>query len=78
MNEDEQRAHRRDLAARSYESVADRLELTARHLRRTAEHFRAGDVPRACAHALAARGDLVAAERSLDELAIEHASHASV
>jgi hypothetical protein len=78
MNEDAERANRREMAATSYDNVAGALELAARHLRRTAEHFRAGDVPRACAHAAAARGDPVAADRHLDELAIEHASRTSV
>jgi hypothetical protein len=60
-------------AARLYEAAAEELELAARHCRTTAGHFRDGNVPRAAAHAWAARGHLLAAQESLDAQAREHA-----
>jgi hypothetical protein len=65
-------------AADDYERVAERLELAARHLRRTAEHFRGGEVPRACAHVVAAEGLLSETRRGLDSLAEGHASVSDV
>jgi hypothetical protein len=60
-------------AAADYERLADRLDVAARHLRRTAAHFRAAAVPRACAHVVAAEGELVAVRRGLDARAEAHA-----
>ncbi|HZG36070.1 MAG TPA: hypothetical protein VEY87_09500 [Gaiellaceae bacterium] len=65
-------SERYEEAARLYESAVEELELAARHCRTTAGHFRAGDVPRAAAHAWAARGHLLAAEEALDAQAREH------
>lgn len=65
-------------AAVDHERVADRLEQAARHLRRTAEHFRDGEVPRACAHVVAAQGLLSETRRRLDALAELHASRSEV
>jgi hypothetical protein len=65
-------------AAADYEQVAGRLELGARHLRRTAEHFRGAEVPRACAHVVAAHGLLAETRRSLDSQAELHASVSDV
>jgi hypothetical protein len=69
--EDEVRL-RLEEAAALYERAASELDTAAAHARRAAEHFRSGEVPRGTAHAWAARGHLVAAERSLDEQALEH------
>lgn len=63
-------------AAAEYDLLADRLEVAARHLRHTATHFRAAAVPRACAHVVAAEGELVAVRRGLDARAEAHARHA--
>jgi hypothetical protein len=63
---------RMEAAAQLYDSAADELEKAAAHARRAAEHFRDGEVPRGGAHAWATRGHLLAAEKSLDEQALEH------
>ena len=55
--------------------LADRLELAARHLRRSATHFRGAEIPRACAHLVSAEGELVAVRRGLDARAEAHAAH---
>ncbi|HEY6745428.1 MAG TPA: hypothetical protein VI357_06870 [Mycobacteriales bacterium] len=61
-------------AAADYDRLADRLEVAARHLRQTAVHFRAAAVPPACAHVVAAEGELVAVRRGLDARAEVHAA----
>jgi hypothetical protein len=63
---------RMEAAAQLYDGAADELEKAAAHARRAAEHFRDGEVPRGGAHAWATRGHLLAAEKSLDEQALEH------
>ena len=63
---------RLESAAQLYEAAAGELESAATHARRAAEHFRGGEVPRGTAHAWATRGHVLAAERSLDEQALEH------
>jgi hypothetical protein len=65
-------------AAKLYEQAAEELETAAAHARRAAEHFRNGDVPRGTAHAWATRGHLLAAEKPLDEQALEHRLRAQV
>ena len=69
---------RREEAARLYEAAAKELDVAAAHARRSAEHFRNGDVPRATAHAWATRGHILAAEKALDEQALEHRLRAQV
>src|SRR4030095_8568042 len=63
---------RLDEDARQYEQTAAECEAAALHLKRTASHFRDGDVPRACAHSWAAFGHFVGAEQLLKELAQLH------
>jgi hypothetical protein len=63
---------RMEAAAQLYDTAADELEKAAAHARRAAEHFRDGDVPRGGAHAWATRGHVLAAEKALDEQALEH------
>jgi hypothetical protein len=63
-------------AAADCDQMADRLDVAARHLRISAGHFRAADVPRACAHLLATEGELVAVRRGLDTRAEKHAERA--
>ncbi len=60
-----------------YDGVAQQLEQAAMHLRRTAEHFRKGDVPRASAHRVAAEGYLVGVRLEMDGLAVLHAQKSS-
>jgi hypothetical protein len=59
-------------AAQLYETAAEELDKAAAHARRAAEHFRNGEVPRGTAHAWATRGHVLAAEKPLDEQALEH------
>ena len=77
MSDDERRA-RLDEAARLYDAAAAELDLASGHCRVAAQHFRDGEVPRGGAHAWAARGHLLNAERSLDEQARTHAERASL
>lgn len=65
-------------AARLYEHAADELERAMAHCRRASEHFRNHDVPRAAAHAWAARGHIVEASDRLDEQAREHRLRARI
>ena len=69
---------RLEQAAQLYEGAAVELDTAAAHARRAAEHFRNADVPRGAAHAWAVRGHVLAAERSLDEQALEHRLRARV
>jgi hypothetical protein len=69
---------RLESAAQLYEQAAAELDAAAAHARRAAEHFRNGDVPRGTAHAWATRGHLLAAEKPLDEQALEHRLRAQV
>jgi hypothetical protein len=69
---------RLESAAQLYDTAAEELENAAAHARRAAEHFRNGEVPRGGAHAWATRGHLLAAEKSLDEQALEHRLRSSV
>jgi len=64
---------RYEAAAKLYERAAEELDQAAAHCRTVAGHFRDGEVPRATAHAWAARGHVLEAQRSLDEQAREHA-----
>jgi lactoylglutathione lyase len=68
--EDDRRA-RLEQAARLYDRAADELERGAAHARRSAVHFRNGDVPPGAAHAWATRGHVLAARQSLDEQALD-------
>ena len=69
---------RLERAAQLYEAAAGELDAAAAHARRSGEHFRDANVPRGAAHAWAVRGHLLAAEKSLDEQAIEHSVRARV
>ena len=63
---------RLEQTAQLYDAAAAELDIAAAHARRAAEHFRNGEVPRGAAHAWSTRGHLLAAERALDEQALEH------
>lgn len=69
---------RLEAAAKLYEEAAKELDLAARHCEVAAQHFRDNVVPRGAAHAWAARGHLLEAERRLDEQAREHSSRSCV
>ena len=68
---------RHEAAASLYEGAAAELDLAAAHCRTAASHFRDGEIPRAAAHAWAARGHTLVAAESLDEQAREHARRSS-
>ncbi len=72
MSQDEI-AERLEATGQLCEDAAAELEQAVAHCRVAAEHFRNGEVPRATAHAWAARGHLLDAEARLDEQAREHA-----
>ena len=65
-------------AARLYDTAAQELRTAAAHCEMSARHLRDADVPRAAAHAWAARGHLLNAERRLDEQARTHAARSNV
>jgi hypothetical protein len=64
--------------AGEYERAAGELERAAQHLRITARHFRDREIPRACAHAWAAQGQMWQAQEKLRVLAELHAGRAQV
>ncbi|MFL5929406.1 MAG: hypothetical protein ACJ77E_20935 [Gaiellaceae bacterium] len=66
------REERMQAAAQLCEQAAGELDKAAAHARRAAQHFRDGEVPRAGAHEWAAYGHVRAAQRALDEQALEH------
>ncbi len=63
----------RSQASQDALSAATELERAAAHLRTAASHMTAGEVPRYAAHLLAARGHLLLAGQTLDDLATTHA-----
>jgi hypothetical protein len=63
-----------EATARIYDEAARELDRAARHCEVAAKHFRDGVVPRAAAHAWAARGHMLEALARLDEQSREHAS----
>jgi hypothetical protein len=68
-------SERLDAAARLFEEAADELQQALEHCRVAAQHLRDELVPRGAAHAWAARGHLLKAEKLLDAQAREHAEH---
>lgn len=63
---------RLEASATRYDEAAEELDGAAAHARVAARLFRDGVVPRRAAHAWAARGHMLAAEKALDEHALEH------
>jgi hypothetical protein len=68
---------RHEAAASLYEGAAAELDQAAAHCRTAASHFRDREIPRAAAHAWAARGRILVAADSLDAQAREHARRAT-
>ncbi len=66
---------RLEIAAGVYDKVAVELEQALAHVRVAAAHYRNELVPQGAAHALAARGHLLSAQRQLDAQAIDHAAN---
>lgn len=58
--------------ARKLLETAVELEKAARHARIAADHFKSGEVPRACAHTVATEGHIHAANDFLKAVAMAH------
>jgi hypothetical protein len=63
-----------EAAALEYEWAMRELEGAAKHLQVTANHFRAGEVPRGCAHLIATLGHIKNAESVLERMMVLHAA----
>lgn len=66
----------REEQAKKFDAIVEQATVVADHARIAATHFRAGEVARAGAHALALEGHLNLARRLLDEISVEHAARA--
>jgi hypothetical protein len=66
----------REEQAKKFDAIVEEVTKGAEHARIAAAHFRAGEVPRAGAHALALEGHLISARRLLELVAVEHAARA--
>ncbi len=64
-------------AADDYREIARQLRAAAEHCDVAAAHMVAGEIPRACAHQVAAQGHIVKARRLLDGRAVEHSERSS-
>ena len=65
-------------AAVLYECAANALEVAIKHCRTAAKHFRSHEVPRGCAHGMAAYGELLSAREELNKAIVLHSSKAVV
>jgi hypothetical protein len=68
----------RDDVAEVFRRAAEKLERAAAHCRIAAKHYADRDVPRGCAHAFAALGDIALAQDAIGENAKLHASKARI
>ncbi len=68
----------RDEVAARFKEAAAQLDRAAAHCRIAALHYENREVPRGCAHAFAALGDLKQAENAIAANAVFHAGKASV
>jgi len=68
----------RDDVAENFRAAAEKLERAAAHCRIAAKHYTDRDVPRGCAHAFAALGDIALAQDAIDQNAKLHASKAQI
>lgn len=68
----------RDDVAAAFKDAAEKLDRAAAHCRIAALHYENREVPRGCAHAFAALGDLKMAESSIDANARLHAGKARI
>ena len=68
----------RDDVAAQFKAAAEKLERAAAHCRIAAKHYLDRDVPRGCAHAFAALGDLALARDAIDANARLHADKARI
>ena len=65
-----------EATAANLAKIAEEFDRAAAHARTAAKHFEERNVPRGCAHIVAAEGHLVNARKSLDDVAKVHAAHA--
>ncbi len=68
----------RDEVAEAFRQAADKLERAAAHCRIAALHYGNREVPRGCAHAFAALGDMKLAQSAIDANAVVHAGKAQI
>lgn len=68
----------RDEVAAAFRLAAEKLERAAAHCRIAAQHYAERDVPRGCAHAFAALGDMRQAATAVDGNAVLHAGKARI
>lgn len=68
----------RDDVAEQFKAAAEKLERAAAHCRIAARHYMDRDVPRGCAHAFAALGDIALAREAIDANAKLHAGKARI
>jgi 1-aminocyclopropane-1-carboxylate deaminase/D-cysteine desulfhydrase-like pyridoxal-dependent ACC family enzyme len=60
-------------AAETLKAAAEKLERAAAHCRIASKHFTDRDVPRGCAHAYAALGDIAVAREAIEQNSKVHA-----
>jgi hypothetical protein len=63
---------RHELQAKSLDAIVTELEQAIAHAKIAAVHFRSGEVPRGCAHALAVDGHIQSANEALSQIAQRH------
>lgn len=68
----------RDEVAAAFRLAAEKLERAAAHCRIAALHYTERNVPRGCAHAFAALGDMSQASAAMDRNAVIHAGKANI
>jgi hypothetical protein len=68
----------RDEVAAAFKKAAVKLDRAAAHCRIAALHYENHEIPRGCAHAFAALGDIRQAEAAIDANAILHSGKASI
>ncbi|MEM8766112.1 MAG: hypothetical protein AAGE43_01610 [Pseudomonadota bacterium] len=68
----------RDDVAAAFRLAAEKLDRAAAHCRIAAQHYSNREIPRGCAHAFAALGDMRIAENAIDDNAMLHAGKARI
>ncbi len=68
----------RDDVAEAFRLAAEKLDRAAAHCRIAALHYSNREIPRGCAHAFAALGDMRLAENAIDDNAMLHAGKAMI
>lgn len=68
----------RDDVASEFNAAAEKLERAAAHCRIAAKHYTDREIPRGCAHAFAALGDMALANAAIARNAELHAGKAQI